>query len=725
MTYSRATRHFLLGWLTALGLGFGLCGGVEDEGKGWPFDPPRRPAVPAVPGADNPVDAFLLDRLQAVGLGYRPEADKQTLLRRLTFDLTGLPPTLEDQEAFLADDSPDAYERLVDRLLSSPRFGERWAMFWLDLVRYAETEGFKADEHRPNAFRYRDYVIQAFNADLPYDRFLGQQLAGDELEPTNPQAWIATGYLRLYPDESNAANLEQRRQEILDEVTEVTGLTFLGLTVGCARCHDHKFDPITQVDHYRLQAFFVAMQPKDDWDLLSEEERLRYRDQKQAWEQATAPLRAEMDRLMSDKREQMRQDALARFRPEIQQAVLTPADQRTPYQQQIALMALRQIERAGEEAAARLPTEARKRVQELERQMLTGAPAEPGRIMGVCDVGPVAPPTHRLLGGDWQKVGEELAPGFPAVLGGGEAVCQVPAGLRSTGRRAALARWLTRPDHPLTARVIVNRLWQHHFGRGIVATPSDFGKQGEPPTHPELLDWLAVELVEHNWSLKHIHRLMVTSRAYRQASRLDPSDPQVRRAWELDPDDSLLWHFRRRRLEGEALRDSMLAVAGHLNQRMYGPSCRPKLPAGLSRYAWTPDPLPQDQNRRSIYILAKRNLRYPLFEVFDQPDLHNSCGCRSRTTTAPQALLLLNGEFARETAARWAAALVQKHQPAQGPERLDAMLVEAYRLAWGRLPTDKELNLGRRFLAETADVEVAVSDFCHVLFNSNEFGYID
>jgi hypothetical protein len=718
-----------LAWLTAVCLGF-LTGGLGSSGedehdKPWPYTVPKRPAVPKLVGGENAVDAFLLHRLHQAGLDYSPPADKETLLRRVTFDLIGLPPTVEEQEAFLADDSPDAYERLVDRLLASPRFGERWAMFWLDLVRYAETEGFKADEHRPNAFRYRDYVIDAFNADLPYDRFVRQQIAGDELEPDNPQALIATGYNRLYPDESNAANLEQRRQEILDEITEVTGLAFLGLTLGCARCHDHKFDPLTQADHYRFQAFFAPMRPRDDWDLMSEAERLRYRDQRAAWEQATAPLRAEMDRLMADKRHQMRQDALARFRKEIQDAVLTPPDKRTPYQEQIALMAMRQIEKAGEEAASRLSAEVRRQVQELERQMRAGAPPEPGRIMAICDVGPLAPPTHVLAGGDWQKPTEEVAPGFPAILGGGQPDYRLPTTIPSTGRRAALARWLTRPDHPLTARVIVNRLWHHHFGRGIVATPSDFGKQGDPPTHPELLDWLAVELVENHWSLKHIHRLLVTSRAYRQSSRLDPREDRVQRGIAHDPDNSLLWHFRRRRLEGEALRDSMLAVSGSLNLRMHGPSCRPKLPADFSRYAWTPDAEPKEQNRRSIYVYAKRNLRYPLFEAFDQPDMHNSCGCRNRTTTAPQALLLLNGEFARECSQRWAEYLRHKHGALDREETRRAALVEAFRLAWGRPPVEEELASARRFLEAREDPGESLADLCHVLFNSNEFVYID
>jgi len=714
-------RLAALAWLPLLGLAVALPHGQadENEARAWAYRSPVRPVVPSAPGGSNPIDAFIHARLGQVGLQMSPAADRLTLLRRVTFDLTGLPPALAEQEAFVNDPAPDAYERLVDRLLASPRFGERWAQHWLDVVRYAESDGFKADDHRPNAYRYRDYVIEAFNTDLGYDRFIAQQLAGDELEPENPQALIATGYNRLWPDEYNAANLEQRRQEILDDLTEVTGFAFLGLTIGCARCHDHKFDPISQADHFRLQAFFAPIRPRDDHDLLPPAERLKYRDQLAAWERATEPLRAEMNQLMVAKRAEMRQNALTKFRQEIQDAVRTPEAERTPYQQQIALMALQQIDRADAEAIGRLATDKKKRVQELEKQMRAGAPRPPGMIMGIGDVGPVAPPTHLLAGGDWRKPGEELDPGFPKVLDPGKPEIRQPEGSSSTGRRTALARWLTRADHPLTARVIVNRLWQHHFGRGIVGTPNDFGSQGDPPTHPELLDWLAVELVEHNWSLKHVHRLIVLSAAYQQASRFDPRSEAASRALAMDPDNKLLWRGNRRRLEGETLRDAMLSVSGDLNGQMHGPSCKPKLPPGVSKYAWKPDANPFDQQRRSIYVLAMRNMRYPLFDAFDQPDQHNSCARRAQTTTAPQALLLLNGEFTLERAERWASELRKAHG-----SQLDELIRSAMRMAWGRPPSDAELSLGRRFLGDQAQSD-AVVDLCHVLLNSNEFLYID
>ena len=336
------------------------------------YSPPFKTAVPRVANrswTSNPIDAFILAKLEAKQLSPSPRADKLTLLRRVTFDLTGLPPSLSEQEAFLADESAEAYVKVVDRLLASPHYGERWAQHWLDLVRYAETDGFKADEYRPNAYRYRDYVIAAFNDDLPYNRFIQQQLAGDELEPENPQALIATGFNRLLPDEQNAANLEQRRQEILDDVTDVTGQVFLGLTVSCARCHDHKFDPILQTDYYRFQAFFAPMQAHDDLPLASPREVVEYGRKLADWERANADIRKEMTLMLADKRAEGRKNALSKFRKEIQDAVLTGDESRTPYQRQIAWIAEKQLQRAEQDALNKLPQDKKKRYAELERQL--------------------------------------------------------------------------------------------------------------------------------------------------------------------------------------------------------------------------------------------------------------------------------------------------------------------------------------------------------------------
>ncbi len=693
-----------------------------------PFKPPHRPDVPAVHDKAwcvNPIDAFVLARLETAGLAPSPPADKSRLLRRVTFDLTGLPPTLDEQDAFLRDQSPDAYEKVVDRLLASPHYGERMAVDWLDLVRYAETDGFKADDLRPEAYRYRDYVIRSFNADLPYDRFVRQQLAGDELEPDNADAILATGFLRLWPDEYNAANLEQRRQEILNDMTDTAGLAFLGMTFGCARCHDHKFDPIPQKDYYRLQAFFAPMRPRDDEPALDGAARKEYQARLAAWEAATKDIRKEMDALVAPKREEERRYALTKFRDEIQRAERTPDDKRTPYQRLIARMAEQQMDRASMDAASKLPADKKKRYQELERKLAAVEPRRPETpplTMGVSDVGREGPPTFRLQAGDWRKPKEQVTAGFPEFLGGGDA--RPSPGADTTGLRSALAEWLTRKDNPLTARVMVNRLWQHHFGVGIVATPSDFGVMGEPATHPELLDWLAAEFVENGWSLKHIHRLMVLSAAYRQDSRVDPNDPRCAKALTADHDDHLLWHARRRRLEGEAIRDAMLSISGELNPRPFGVSARPKLPDHIGSYAWKPDAKPEDRDRRSVYVLAKRNLRYPLFDAFDLPDQQNSCARRAVTTTAPQALLLLNSVFTLERARKMGADL-----KALLPSDDAGLAARAYRLAWGRPADDDEVRLAVKFLAaQTATLhsrDAAVADFCHALLNTNEFLYVD
>jgi hypothetical protein len=708
------------------------------------FQSPQRPPLPAVHDKRwviNPIDAFILSRLEAEGLAPSPRADKLRLLRRVTFDLTGLPPTVSEQEAFLSDKSANAYSQVVERLLASPRYGERWAQHWLDLVRYAESDGFKADDLRPSAYRYRDYVIQAFNADLPYDRFVCQQLAGDELEPDNPEALIATGFLRLWPDEYNAANLEQRRQEILDDVTDVTGQVFLGLTFGCARCHDHKYDPILQTDYFRLQAFFAPMRPRDDLPAATTEEKREYQRRLDAWGAASRDIRAEMEKLVGDTHGQRRKYALGKFRPEIQQAVLTPDEKRTPYQRQIALIAEKQLHTAELTAPSRLSPDKKKRYQELERQLAALPLPRPQTLpqtMAVTDIGLEAPPTHLLAGGDWHKPRQELQPGFPHFLDESSPLIRSIPERKTTGRRSALAHWLTRKDNPLTARVLVNRLWQHHFGTGIVGTSSDFGVMGDAPTHPELLDWLAVEFIESGWSLKHIHRLMVLSAAYCQDSRLDPTNPLLRRGLRVDRDNHLLWHGRRRRLEGEAVRDAMLALTGALNFRMFGPSARPKLPDNISKYAWKPDPRPEDRHRRSIYVLAQRNMRYPLFDAFDLPDMHNSCSRRLTTTTAPQALLLLNGDFALERGKAFAATL---HE--QFGEDEERMIAYGHRLVWGRQPSAEEVRLGLRFLSKQAELlharrqadggvlnsealrREAIVDFCHALLNTNEFLFID
>jgi hypothetical protein len=700
-------------------------GALRAEETPWAFRTPSRPAVPAVnePGHDrNPIDAFLLARLRAEGRSFAPEADRRTLVRRLTFDLTGLPPTPEEIDAFVSDSRPGAYERLVERLLASPRHGERWATFWLDLARFAETDGFKSDDLRPAAWRYRDYVVRAFNADTPYDRFLREQIAGDELYPGDAEALIATGFNRHFPDEYNAVNLEQRRQEILNDVTDTTTQVVLGLTVGCARCHDHKFDPITQEDYYRVQAFFAAYQPAE-LPLAAPDEVERRWQQLRAWEERTAELRRRMDELEGPHRETMAARKKSRFPKEYQDFYELPAEKRTPLQQQIAALVAKQVQVTGEEASKGMKPEVRQEWEGLSKQMAElrrARPPEPPAAMALTDIGPEAPPTHLLKRGDWRKPGPVVAPGFLSAIDDRAADVPTPApGARTTGRRAELARWLTRPENPLTARVMVNRLWQHHFGRGLVATPSDFGAQGEPPTHPELLDWLAVEFVERGWSLKEMHRLMVTSAAYRQASvTLSPGGRGQGEGVRPDPDNRLLGRASRRRLEGEALRDAMLAAAGLLSEKAGGPGVYPELPEelGVPKAKWPVSTSAAERNRRSVYVFAKRNLRYPLFDAFDAPDANETCARRFTTTTAPQALMLFNGKLVLDIARAFAARVTA--DVGTDPDRV---IDRAYRLALGRAPDDDERRTMRDFLARGG----SAADLCHAVLNLNEFLYVD
>jgi hypothetical protein len=706
------------------------------------------PAVKNGAWARNPIDSFILHTLEEHGLEPSAPADKLALLRRVTFDLTGLPPTPEEQAAFLADQSPHAYDAVVERLLASPRFGERWAQHWLDLVRYSESDGFKADDLRPNAHKYRDWVIRAMNDDLPYDRFVRLQLAGDELDPENPDAQIATGLLRLYPDEFNAADLRQRRQEILDDVTENTGLVFLGLTIGCAQCHNHKFDDILQTDYFRLQAFFAPLLPRDDAPEATPQQRAEFASQQAKWEEATASVRAEIEALLAPEREKALKGSLEKFSAEVVAAVRTPPEQRTSLQRQLAYQSAKYTDSKDHDPASKLKGEKKKRYDELLAKLATFDKLKPQplpTIMTVHDTSREAPPTFRLAAGSFKHPAEQVEPGFPLFLGASEPSISPPsAAAATTGRRTALANWLTRRDHPLTARIIVNRLWANHFGRGIVATPNDYGAQGDPPTHPELLDWLAVELMDSGWSLKAIHRLIVTSATYQETALVDAKNAAQAKALLGDPTDNLLWHFRRQRLTGEALRDAVLQVSGDLNLRMYGPSARPELPEGLGNYAWKPDARAEDRDRRSIYVLARRNLRLPVLDAFDLPDMHNSCPRRSTTTTAPQALVMLNSKFTLDEARRWSGRLFA----AASDDR--ALISAAYGQAYCRQPTAAELDLCTKFIAaqataigrrgsspekdilpeplpksQPASHAAAVVDFCHALLNSNEFLYVD
>ena len=699
----------------------------------------------------NAIDAFVLHSLEEEELSPSQRADRLTLLRRVTFDLTGLPPTLAEQQALLQDESPEAYQKVVERLLASPHYGERWAQHWLDLVRYAETDGFNQDAHRPDAFRYRDYVIQAFNDDLPYDRFIAQQLAGDELEPDNPQALVATGLNRLYPDEFNAADVKQRRQEILDDITDTTGLVFLGLTMGCAQCHDHKFDEILQVDYYKLQAFFTPMLPRNDMVAATPEEKAAYQRELAGWEEATADIRQEIEAIVKPHMDKMVKGAIGKFDADVQAAILKPGCRANGDRKAVGVPGLalagaegkrshRQVAQ-GRKGPTRRAAEETGRVRRFEAEAVADLDGnhrcEPAGM----------PPTFRFAGGNFKKPLDEVQPGFRTFWArSSRGSSRRPICPDATGRRSELARWLGRVRSSAhRARVMVNRVWQQHGGLGIVPSTNDFGAQGDAPSHPRLLDWLAVEFAEGGWSFKQLHRLMVLSATYQQSSLVTPDDPRHVKAIEVDGQNKFLWRARRRRLEGESLRDSMLQVSGELNPRMFGPSAKPQLPKDLSNLAWKPDEKEEDQNRRSIYVLAKRNLRYPLFDAFDLPDMHHSCARRPTTITAPQALLLLNSEFSCDRARHWAGRLL-----ADDSDDDAALVTRAYKAAFGRAPQSDEIVMGREFIqAQTAAAETraaaadetvmpipmpsgmkaargrALVDFCQALLNTNEFLYLD
>jgi hypothetical protein len=662
---------------------------TADERSHWSLQPRVDPAVPLpasgplVGRLANPIDGFLVSRLERAGLSPAPAAGRRTLVRRVHFNLLGLPPTPEAVAAFLNDSSPDAYERLIDRLLASPHYGEAWAQHWLDVVRYSESEGFEYDRHRPGAWRYRDYVIRSLNRDMPFDRFVLEQVAGDELsqgaEATavrgDSDGAIAAGFHRLGPVRRNAGNMDVAfsRNEVLTELTDAIGSAFLGLTVGYARCHDHMFDAIRQRDYYRLQAFFAATH---EHDIQIGEEAAIAR-----WNSENEAIQGEIKRL----------------RDAIDDAEGEEVRQKLTYE----------LKAAQKRQPTPLPTissvvnEAVKRteIHVLER----GQPDKPKEAVG-----------PRVLGVLLSSSDAELSPDAEAP-------------------KTALARWLISPENPLTSRVIVNRLWQYQFGAGIVSTPNDFGVNGGQPSHPELLDYLASELIRSGGSTKHVQRMIVTSSAYRQRSEegfrvqgsgtatthAEPRTPNPEPT-ATDPANRLLWHFPRRRLAAEEIRDSMLAISGRLNAEFGGESVMPPVKQELidllyDPAQWKVTPDKREHDRRSVYLVAKRNLRLPFMEVFDQPDLQTSCARRQSSTHAPQALELLNGEAAGELAAAFAERL-----KAEAGEGSTQIVRRAFELAAGRGPTAAEMKLGVAFL-EAQPLE----EFALAMFNLNAFLYVD
>jgi hypothetical protein len=685
----------------------------------WAWKPPVRSEVPAVKNEGwvrNSIDAFILAKLEAAGLQPAASAKREQLIRRVTFDLIGLPPTPAEIDAFVNDSSANAWEKVIDRLLASPHYGERWGRHWLDLARFADSNGYEHDEIRPDAWRYRDYVIRSFNEDKPYDRFIKEQLAGDELYPDDPDALIATGFNLLGPDMTDNASQVQRRQNTLDDMTDTAGLVFLGMTVGCARCHNHKFEPILQSDFYRLQAFFVAADFRSDLPVADRERRLAHERAMQKYQALIKPTTDALAELEGPHRLKLRQAKIAKLAEAARVAHQTPAESRTPLQKELVRSTERFLVVNVKDIMAAMPEENRlqyKRLQDELRKFDSHKLAALPAAMGLKEKGDPAPKTFLLFRGELNNRGDEVQPGVPVILTPGHE--EKPLAIQSpspqtSGRRASLANWIASPDHPLTARVMVNRLWQHHFGRGIVPTASDFGVRGQPPSHAELLDWLATELVARGWSLKYMHKLMLLSATYQQSTVATPQ------AAKTDPNNDLFSRMNRLRLEGEIVRDSLLTVSGRLNPKMGGPGVFPVIPVEALRQAkdWKVSPDPAEHARRTIYLFARRNLRVPFLDPFDLPDSNHSCPKREQSTTAPQALALLNSADVLEAAKALAARLEKETSTSE--ERIAL----GYRLALGRQPTQSELSLARDFLDQSP-----LSEFCRALFNLNEFVYLD
>ncbi len=708
----------------------------------WAFQPLKRPELPAVQGADRvrqPLDTFILSRLEARGLTLAPEADKATWLRRVTFDLTGLPPTPDEQQAFHEDISPDAHERVVDRLLDSPRYGETWGRMWLDLVRFAETAGFNADPTRPLAYKYRDYVIRAFNKDMSYQQFVAEQLAGDEINPGSPEALAATGYNRMWPDESNASDVLLARQAALNDLTGNVGSAFLGISIGCAQCHDHKFDPLLQSDFYQLQAFFSGITLQDKRPVASGSALDKLEKAQHDWVTETAPLRDELHAIETAGRRILGEIKRLKFPDEVLEAIDTHPSMRTPKQHQLAFWSERQIELKEADLPTVLDDFQRERRETLLKQLADAQKRQPkvateASVMAVCETSAQPPMTHLLATGSYEYPQEETPPGFPVVLRRGENDVPkiTPPRANTSGRRTALAEWLTDPQNTLTWRVAANRIWQGHFGRGIVENANDFGTQTQPPSHPELLDWLATELVRVGGSWKTLHREIVLSATYRQ----QPFRKELltERTKTEDPGNSLYWHFPRQRLSAERIRDAWLVTSGQLNEVMYGAGVRPELPPKFGgAAAWKVSENPADRVRRSVYVFAKRNLPYPMLQAFDLPDMHESCGCRTQTTIAPQALMLFNSELVL-SAAEQLSRRVRDDVKTADPQ---AAIAQLWRVTYGREPQAAELTKAQEFLAEQqalaanagGDPETATqaawTDLCHALLNANEFLFVE
>jgi hypothetical protein len=692
---------------------------IGARGRYWAFQKVERPPVPTIrdPWIHNPIDAFVLDGLRAKHLTPSSPVDRTQWIRRVTYDLTGLPSSPTAVAAFLDDRSPDAHAKVVDRLLASPQYGERWASKWLDVVRYADTNGFELDLDRPHAWRYRDYVVQSFNSDKPYDRFIREQIAGDEMFPGDTEALIATGYLRAGSEHLVSGNIdpEESRQEVLTEIATSVGQTFLGMTINCARCHNHKFDPILQSDFYSLQAVFAGAKGKDV-EIGSPEDKTAWEAADKAYKERLAPINDALKTLAKPYEGRIREERRAKLDPKAIEALNIPKDKQTAEQKRLASDAEAQIKPAWDEVVAIMPPDARaerEKLRERLHEIEATAPDPLAAAYSFVNTGEAVPQGFVLRLGDPHNRIDPVAPAVPFVLRAGYQIPEGPA-----GRRSAFANWLASRDNPLTARVMVNRIWQFRMGAGLVRTPNDFGTMGDKPDSRALLDWLAAEFVARQWSIKELDRLIVTSATYLQSSR--PDDTKTK----IDPDNRLFWRMNRKRFDAEMVRDAALAVAGVLNPQMGGRPVR--IPIEPEVYdlifteferdgLWPVSPNPNVRNRRGIYLLNKRSVRLPLLAAFDQPDAITSCPVRPVSTHPLQALTMINSNFMQEVSQAFAARL-ERACGTNRARRIDT----AWHLALSRKPRPEEIRLATAFFQAGG----TLPDFCLALFNRNEFLYV-
>lgn len=739
---------------------------TDEDREWWSFQPIAKPTPPALEKADrvrNPIDAFVLAKLREQKLDFAPDAEKRALIRRVTLDLTGLPPKPEEVDAFVADTAPDAYEKVVDRLLASPVYGERWARHWLDVAGYADSNGYtEADSVRPEAWRYRDYVIRSLNADKPWNQFIVEQLAGDELagathgetdqivvDPQKLEALTATAFLRLAPDGTGDTNDDAKlaRNQVIAEELKVVSSSLLGLTVGCAQCHDHRYDPISHADYYRLRAIF---EPAFDWQTWRAPAARLYSLYKPEERAKAAEIEKQAQAIEVEAREMSKKFLDEIFEKEV---VKLPEEEREPYR---AARATAEKDRTPEQKAlikkypsalalysldlydAKLQKQVTDKQAEATKLRATKPPE--GKVMALTEVKGKVPETRLFYRGDHDQPKQPLQPGELTVLTR-EPLKIEPTPAGTSGRRLAYAKWLTSGQHPLVARVLVNRFWLNHFGRGLVTTPGDFGALGEKPSHPELLDWLASEFMAGGWKLKPLHRTIVLSTTYRQSPNNEPS-------LKADPDNKFLARFKLQRLEAEALRDSMLATAGTLNRQQFGApvsiarDAAGRVVVGLDKGTINTakvESTGKDDFRRSIYVQVRRKQPLTVLEAFDAPLMLPNCEVRNRSTVAPQSLLLMNDTFVLDAAKALATRL---RAEVQGDAR--GQIVKAWRTLYGEEPKDADVFRSLAYLAEQTEAVrayhhgiqhakdapapdpqlEALASLCQILYSSNRFLYV-